>query len=107
MNLKQRVSEWEELDSRQLSYHMLQWDTPKQSTLAFERFINKNFSKSKNIIDMGAGAGASTSFLAKMHESVHFTSFDYSKELTQIGDRIASKKGIKNLIFKQGDWFNL
>lgn len=107
MSLKQRVSEWEKMDSRQINYHMLQWDIPKQSTLAFERFINKNLSKSKNVIDMGAGAGAATSFFAKLHESVLFTSFDYSEDLTRIGQIIASEKGIKNLTFKKGDWFNL
>ena len=101
MSLKQRVSEWEK-DSRQINYHMLQWDIPKQSTLAFERFINKNLSKSKNVIVIGAGAGAATSFFAKLHASVLFTSFDYSEELTRIGEIIASEKGIKNLTFKKG-----
>lgn len=107
MDSKQRVSEWENLDSRQVECHRIQWDTPKQSTLAFEEFIKQHVSQSKNVIDMGAGAGASTSFLANKHTSVHFTAFDYSEELNQMGNRIASEKGIKNLSFEQGDWYNL
>ena len=83
MDSKQRVSEWKNLDIRQVEYHSIQWDTPKQSTLAFNDVLKQHLSQSQNVIDLGAGAGASTSFLANNHKSVHFTAFDYSKELIQ------------------------
>lgn len=104
---RQRIDEWENLDENGYRYHKSQWDTPKQSTIAFENFVSKNISKSTQIIDMGAGAGASTAYLASKHRSVHFTCFDYSNELTALGRKIAQDKRITNLTFNQGDWFNL
>lgn len=106
MNSKQRVTEWENIDHRSLQYHTSQWETPKQSTLAFNKFISNEIAKSKNIIDLGAGSGAATGFLADQHKSTHFTAFDYSLELTQIGSKIASQKKMTNLRFQQGDWYD-
>ena len=104
---QQRLDEWKKIDEDGYRYHKTQWETPKQSTIAFKDFASIHFSKSKNIIDMGAGAGAATAFLANNFKSVHFTAFDYSAELTQLGSKIAFDKGIKNLSFEQGDWFNM
>lgn len=104
---QQRVDEWENLDEDDYRYHEIQWETPKQSTLAFESFARQHISTSKNIIDMGAGTGAATAFLAKKHSTTHFTCFDYSNELTELGSKIALDKKIKNISFEQGDWFNM
>ena len=104
---KQRLDEWENLDETAYRYHKTQWETPKESTKAFQSFASQHISTSQNIIDLGAGAGASTASLANDHQSVHFTAFDYSSELTQLGSKIAFDKGIKNLSFEQGDWFNM
>ncbi len=104
---QQRLDEWEKLDDDGYRYHNTQWDTPKRSTIAFEAFAKEHIANSKNIIDMGAGAGASTASIAAEHNNVLFTAFDYSKELTNIGSKIAYERGIKNLSFEQGDWFNL
>ena len=104
---QQRLDEWEKIDEDGYRYHKTQWETPKQSTIAFENFALKHISKSKNIIDMGAGAGASTAHLANNFKSVHFTAFDYSAELTQLGTKIAFDKEIKNLSFEQGDWLKM
>jgi ubiquinone/menaquinone biosynthesis C-methylase UbiE len=104
---QQRLDEWKKLDEDAYRYHQTQWETPKQSTLAFESFASQYISTSKNIIDLGADAGASTAFLANKHNSTHFTAFDYSNELTQLGSKIAFDKEIKNLSFEQGDWFNM
>jgi ubiquinone/menaquinone biosynthesis C-methylase UbiE len=104
---QQRLDEWENLDENGYHYHKIQWDTPKRSTIAFESFANNHLASSNSVIDMGAGAGASTGSLASKYKNAHFTAFDYSNELTQIGNNIALEKGIKNLSFKQGDWFNL
>lgn len=103
----QRLDEWKKIDEDGYRYHTAQWETPKRSTIAFESFVDEYLIKSKKIIDMGAGAGASTSSLASKYPNVHFTAFDYSSELTQIGNKIALENGISNLSFEQGDWFNL
>jgi ubiquinone/menaquinone biosynthesis C-methylase UbiE len=101
------LDEWKNLDEDAYLHHKIQWDTPKRSTIAFESFVNNHLAKSNNVIDMGAGAGASTASLANKYKNAHFTAFDYSSELTQIGSNIAREKGVENLSFKQGDWFNL
>ena len=61
---QQRLDEWEKIDDDEYRYHGTQWKTSKQSTIAFENFASKHISRSKNIINMGAGAGASTASLA-------------------------------------------
>ena len=104
---QQRLDEWKAFDEDGYRYHQVQWETPKQSTLAFESFTSQHISTSKNIIDLGAGGGSATAFLANKHNSTHFTAFDYSNELIQLGSKIAFDKGIKNLSFEQGDWFNM
>jgi SAM-dependent methyltransferase len=104
---EQSLYESEELDEIDYRYHQVQWETPKESTLVFESFASQHISTSKNIIDLGAGSGAATAFLATRHNSTHFTAFDYSSELTQLGSKMAASQGIKNLSFEQGDWFNM
>jgi hypothetical protein len=104
---QQRLDEWENLDDAEHLYHSSQWDIPKRSTIAFKAFANEHIVNSKNIIDMGAGAGATTASIAAEHSTVHFTAFDISKELINIGSKIADERGITNLSFEQGDWFNL
>lgn len=106
-NDEQRKDEWENLDRDGLKYHTAQWETPKRSTLAFEQFIKPALSKAKNVIDMGAGAGAATAYIASQNNSVHFTGFDYSAQLVKLGNQITANKKIENLDFEQGDWYNL
>ena len=70
---QQRLDEWEAIDELGYRYHYAQWENPKQSTLAFESFTSQHISTSKNIIDLGAGGGAATAFLANRHKSTQFT----------------------------------
>ena len=105
--LKQRMDEWKYLDTDAYHYHKIQWETPKRSTVAFENFARDNLLKSKNVIDLGAGAGAATAYLAKIYSHCKFTAFDWNNELTQIGRGMALEREIANCQFEQGDWFNL
>jgi trans-aconitate methyltransferase len=105
--LKQRTDEWEKLDSSSLRYHTKQWDTPKQSTKAFDLFAHNKIIGSKNIIDLGCGAGASTAYLAQRYNNVSFTGFDYVQDLITLGAQISQNKNISNLHFEQGDWFDI
>ena len=98
---------WSVNDDVALKYHVTQWETPKRSTLAFASFISQRLSKAKNVIDMGAGAGAATAYLASKNTSVKFTALDYSRELVELGSQIKAGKQVDNLEFEQGDWFNL
>ena len=104
---QQRVDEWKKIDEKGLNYHTIQWESPKESTLAFMDFIRPILLTAKNIIDMGAGGGAATAFLAEKFPNVGFTAFDYSRELVSLGEKINSIKKISNLDFENGDWYNL
>lgn len=107
MGKLQRMSEWSQIDADVLRYHMDQWGEPKRSTVAFNEFISQELLNSSNVIDMGAGAGAATGYLASQNPSVNFTAFDYSSELIEIGEDIKARKGIGNLDFAHGDWLDL
>ena len=52
------------IDPLSMDYHMKQWTEPKESTKAFSEFFSNELSRSKSIIDIGAGAGAATYYLA-------------------------------------------
>jgi len=103
----QRLDEWKKLDAKALEYHQDQWAHPKESTLAFENFISKKLKFSRNIIDLGAGAGASTAFLAAKYQEVNFTALDYSDHLIVMGRNLAASQNIFNLHFEQGNWYDL
>jgi ubiquinone/menaquinone biosynthesis C-methylase UbiE len=104
---KQRLDEWIEPDERALKYHQDQWAYPKESTIAFESFVSKNLKSSRNVLDLGAGAGAATAYLAKNHPKTKFTAFDYSIDLIEIGKSFSSSIETNNLNFEQGDWYHL
>ena len=102
-----KINERVKLDSDAIKYHTIQWETPKRSTLAFEKFISHKLLNSKNIIDLGSGAGAVTAYLASRNNSINFTAFEYLIELVDIGIKVKSTKELDNLSFEQGDWYNL
>ena len=107
-NIERQNSEtWATDDEVSLKYHIIQWGQPKRSTLAFEKFINPTLQNQKNIIDLGAGVGGATAYLAINNPSINFTALDYSKSLIELGNKIKSKKSLNNLEFEQGDWHNL
>jgi SAM-dependent methyltransferase len=105
--MKQRLEEWKNLDENSLRYHLNQWETPKESTVAFGEFIEPLVSSSSRVIDIGAGSGGSTAYLANRHSKIQFTAFDISSELIAIGARIASEKNMANLCFRHGDLFEM
>ena len=103
----QRTDEWVNIDEQQLQYHVKQWDEPKQSTKAFAEFLSGVLSPGNNVIDLGAGTGAATAFIAGSNPDMRFTAADYVPEFVDIGNRIAAEKDLQNLDFKRVDIFNL
>ena len=95
------------VDPASMLYHLRQWDTPKQSTKAFEAFVSDHLSKAKSIVDLGCGAGAATAYLARKNSSASFTGVDDSNELISVAAKMAQEQQIDNLSFRQGDMFNL
>lgn len=104
--MSQRTHEWVNLDAEALRYHTAQWETPKRSTVAFERFCRDEIRQSSRILDLGAGAGAGTAFLAQRYPLTAFTALDYSGDVVEIGRDIAASRDLANLHFLQGDWYD-
>jgi ubiquinone/menaquinone biosynthesis C-methylase UbiE len=94
-------------DPLSMDYHMKQWNEPKESTKAFLEFFSNELSKSKSIVDIGAGAGAATYWLAKRNSRTNFIGIDHSKELIDTAKKTSNEFNLTNLTFDIGDWFNL
>ena len=95
------------IDPLSMDYHMKQWNEPKESTKAFSEFFSNELSMSKSIIDIGAGAGAATYYLANKYSRTNFIGVDYSKELIDYAKKTSREFNLTNLSFDTGDWFNL
>jgi ubiquinone/menaquinone biosynthesis C-methylase UbiE len=105
-------SDSEENDSDKSSwinwnYHMKQWNEPKESTKAFSEFFRNELSISRSLIDIGAGAGAATYYLANKNLQTNFTGLDVSEELIESAKQNSRVFNLTNLEFEVGDWFNL
>jgi ubiquinone/menaquinone biosynthesis C-methylase UbiE len=90
-----------------MKYHMQQWNEPKESTKAFFHFIEGEVSNSELVLDLGAGAGAATYYLASRNLGTNFVGLDYSEELIAIAEETAKQFDLTNLLFDAGDCFNL
>ena len=90
-----------------MDYHMKQWNEPKESTKAFSEFFSNELSMSKSIIDIGAGAGAATFYLAERNSRTNFIGIDHSQDLIDRAKETSRKFNLTNLSFDTGDWFNL
>ncbi len=104
---KQRTDEWVNFDEHQLLYHTKQWAEPKESTIAFYDFVKHKLPTSKCVIDLGAGAGAATSYIAQSEPEVYFVAADYVTDYLEIGKKLAERNKIENISFRQIDWFSL
>ena len=94
-------------DPISMDYHMKQWNEPKESTKAFSNFFSKELSNSKSVVDLGAGAGAATYYLANRNLRTNFIGIDHSKELIDSAKETSKEYNLTNLAFDTGDWFNL
>jgi ubiquinone/menaquinone biosynthesis C-methylase UbiE len=94
-------------DPLSMNYHMKQWTDQKESTKAFANFFHSQLSVSRRILDIGSGGGAATFFLANEFLDTEFIGIDYSDELVDKAKETLKTFEVKNLMFDQGDWFNL
>ena len=95
------------IDSVSMEYHIKQWNEPKESTKAFADVFRSKLANSLEVIDLGAGAGAATFFLANQFPQSNFIGIEYSNELINIAKQNSAKVDVNNLSFEWGDWFNL
>jgi len=94
-------------DSISMEYHMKQWSDSKESTKAFLCFFADEIANSKNLVDIGAGAGAATYYLAARNYETNFIGLDSSEELIVIAKEMSKEFKLMNLAFEVGDWFRL
>jgi SAM-dependent methyltransferase len=97
------------VDPVSMDYHFKQWEEPKRSTIAFNDFFSEEIKSAKSILDIGAGAGAATSYIASKNPRIKFKGIDISPELIDIANTaVVTKKMNSNQIsFEVGDWFDL
>jgi SAM-dependent methyltransferase len=88
-------------------YHRNQWRKQKESTKEFLTFFQNEISRSTQLLDLGCGAGAVTTFLAKRFPETKFIGIDNSADLIEEARFMSSKCQLKNLKFQIGDWNNL
>jgi SAM-dependent methyltransferase len=112
---KGEFSDWDDPETKKttwadpisMEYHMKQWREPKESTKSFSLYFSNQLNDSKNILDIGAGAGAATFYLAERNLSTNFLGIDYSQELINTARSTMQEFNSTNLSFEVGDWFNL
>jgi SAM-dependent methyltransferase len=107
MSESQRLDEWSKLDPAGVEYHVRQWREPKRSTVAFEEFIRPRLQAQTKVVDLACGAGAATAFLARRHPDIDWLGIDYSPELILMAAQVSRKESVRNVAFRQGDWFEL
>jgi cyclopropane fatty-acyl-phospholipid synthase-like methyltransferase len=97
------------IDPVSMAYHLKQWDEPKRSTVAFQDFFREEIEESKFILDIGAGAGAATSYIASKNPKTKIKGIDISPELIDIANStlLAQKFNLDQVSFEVGDWFDL
>jgi SAM-dependent methyltransferase len=103
----QRTQEWDKLDESAFRYHLSQWETPKRSTLHFHKFAADALASSRQVVDLGCGAGAATAYLATATPACRFTGIDLSAELVDTANAVAARRGLGNLRFESDDWYRL
>jgi len=103
----QRLDEWKNIDRNAYLYHYKQWESQKQSTLHFNALLQDIIQPGSTVVDLGCGAGAATSYIAKNNPEPKFVGIDFSEDLTSIANKLACENKVNNVRFDTGNWFNL
>lgn len=108
---KQRTTEWLEgvKNPSCMQYHEKQFANPYRSTVAFCDFLEENdlIKPHTNIIDMCAGQGANSYYMAKRYPHCHFDGIDINPMLVETGNEALAKLSQHNCALYQGDLYNL
>lgn len=101
MQKKENIDYWTEENN--LEWYTRQFKEPYRITVAFEAFLASHTNlDNKDILDIGCGPGAGTSYLAKKHLSSRFTGIDINTNLFDLYQGTSN-----NIRFQYGDIFRL
>jgi ubiquinone/menaquinone biosynthesis C-methylase UbiE len=90
-----------------LKYHEDQWENPKTSTSALLQFLNLELASATSVLDLGCGAGAAISQIARGFPNCKFVGIDHSARLIEVASENAKLRAINNVEFIKGDILNL
>ena len=97
-----QLNEWNlKPDPVTLAYHLGQMEEPYRSTVHFADFIEEKMQVSKNVMDLGCGAGAPTQYIARKYPNTQFVGLDASIDL------ISHAAPAPNIAYVPGDLMNL
>lgn len=86
-----------------------QLKSPYQSTIDFEKFLDKHvcLSNSGEILDIGTGYGGFLHYLKKKHSSLRLTGIDHDRKNIEFADAYARENQSNDIKFEYGDWLNM
>lgn len=95
-------------DAVSMEYHLKQWIEPKQSTIAFARFIKDQMESSKQVIDVGCGAGGATNLVSKKFPNCNMLGIDNDEFLIKVAiGQLEAEGTSRKLAFQKEDAYKL
>lgn len=95
------------LDSRSIRYHLDQYLNQNESTKEFLDFISDNLTESRLVVDLGCGAGATTSYVASKFCEVSFIGIDLDSSLIDLAKKQKPNVIASNVDFHVGNLFEV
>jgi len=96
--------EWLNIDDKELSYHLDQYENPKEYTKAIYNILEdeKLVSDNQVILDFGCGCGGVTNFIAQKYSKANFIGLDLNSKYIEV----ANKFSIDNTNYFQFDLYS-
>lgn len=109
--MKQRITEWMELDPQSLEYHQKQFKEPYRSTVKFCDWLEIQGCITPqarlNILDIGAGAGANIYYMNERFPNAKFWGIDINDQLVNLGNYHMENTQKENCKLEVGNLYDL
>ncbi len=107
----EKTREWDHFTEKEMDYFERQYFEPYRSTIAFSEWLERkdclNASKKAKVLDIGAGMGEATQFLAQRFSNANFTGLELSRHLVEKGNAALRSTERTNALLIEGDIFKL